>query len=68
MLYASLDTARRIFEWTTKQRPRIWLTIRQHMRVVAAATTAIRVFLMEVTSAQDVDHPGPLNSRLRLQA
>jgi hypothetical protein len=36
MLYAgnSLDKARRIFERTIKQPPRIRLTIRQRMRVV----------------------------------
>jgi hypothetical protein len=36
MLYAdnNLDKARRIFERTTKQRPRIRLTIRQRMRVL----------------------------------
>jgi hypothetical protein len=36
MLYASnnLDKARRIFERTTKLRPRIRLTIRQRMRVL----------------------------------
>ena len=36
MLYAgnNLDKARRIFEPTTKHRPRIRLTIRQRMRVV----------------------------------
>jgi hypothetical protein len=36
MLYAgnSLDKARRIFERTTKHRPRVRLTIRQRMRVL----------------------------------
>ena len=36
MLYAgnSLDKARRIFERTTKQRPRVRLTIRQRIRVL----------------------------------
>ena len=35
-LYAgnNLDTARRIFERTTKHRPRVRLTIRQRMRVL----------------------------------
>ena len=36
MLYAgnNLDKARRIFERTTKHRPRVHLTIRQRMRVL----------------------------------
>jgi hypothetical protein len=36
MLYAgnNLEKARRIFERTTKQRPRIRLTMRQRMRVL----------------------------------
>jgi hypothetical protein len=36
MLYAgnNLDKARRVFERTVKQRPRIRLTIRQRMRVL----------------------------------
>jgi hypothetical protein len=40
MLYAgnSLDKARRIFERTSKHRPRILLTIRQRMRVGVATT------------------------------